>query len=792
MKNIICLLALLGLGATTIFGATYEKPVVENESLWTQVPSALKQARWVWPTPGSWGYDITNSYAAFRKTFNLSDIPEKAVMNITADQSYRLYINGKFVCNGPARGYQRSWPFDQIDVKNYLQKGKNVIAVRVHNVGRHTFSYVFEGRAGLLFALDMGKQGLITSSSNISARRQNGCARDTAPYSVQMGNQEHIDLRRENPEWINVDFDEKGWSSRAEAKNPVYNSMPYYSLEPRQIPMNEYKILPMKTLVAVGEGKSFSDAEKYRNIAELIDKDGEKLQTRIGKNQDFIIVSPNKRGRQSSFLVDFGKVNVGFPIFKVEGAKGGEIIDVFFCEYYTDGFAVYNPYAEGSMRALANRMICKEGNFTSEFFSLQGFRYMLIRVRNNTSEIKITPTLCWAAYPHEDKGVFRVSNPNAQRIWEASKHTQKICSLDAYVDTPHREQAQWWGDARVQAWNSFFISGDSRLLRRGIRNIAMQQVPNGLTYGHAPTFAHSCILPDFSLTWILTLWDYYWQTGSVEPYLTHKNVVDGIISYFENMKDAKTGLVKYDPRYWLFLDWTGIQKSGQPALLNHWYLNALDNLVRLCSENNLDDDAKRYALLASKIRKSIETYLISPDGLAYDGILDNGKPNEKYTVQAQVMSKMNNIAGFDFEKASKLLILPYLNGSLKTHAAPSSYWVVYLFRAMIEAGYSKQVYNFIMRNWAEMGKYGSTFENYNNPHMSRSHAWSAHPAFILPRILSGIEQRSAGWKKVSVKPCLLEDEFEVVYPTPLGNISVSKKRDEDAKIDIPKAIEIVK
>ena len=111
---------------------------------------------------------------------------------------------------------------------------------------------------------------------------------------------------------------------------------------------------------------------------------------------------------------------------------------------------------------------------------------------------------------------------------------------------------------------------------------------------------------------------------------------------------------------------------------------------------------------------------------------------------------------------------------------------------MIEAGYSKQVYNFIMRNWAEMGKYGSTFENYNNPHMSRSHAWSAHPAFILPRILSGIEQRSAGWKKVSVKPCLLEDEFEVVYPTPLGNISVSKKRGEDAKIDIPKAIEIVK
>ena len=80
-----------------------------------------------------------------------------------------------------------------------------------------------------------------------------------------------------------------------------------------------------------------------------------------------------------------------------------------------------------------------------------------------------------------------------------------MCSLDAFVDTPWREQAQWWGDARVQAWNVFHLNGDTQLFRRGIAQIAAQTLPNGLTYGHAPTMAHECILPDFTLIWLITL-----------------------------------------------------------------------------------------------------------------------------------------------------------------------------------------------------------------------------------------------------------------------------------------------
>ena len=320
----------------------------------------------------------------------------------------------------------------------------------------------------------------------------------------------------------------------------------------------------------------------------------------------------------------------------------------------------------------------------------------------------------------------------------------------------------------------------------------MQQVPNGLTYGHAPTFAHSCILPDFSLTWILTLWDYYWQTGSIEPYKTHKKVVDAIISYFENAKDAKTGLVKYDQRYWLFLDHTKIQRQGCPALLNLWYLQAMDKLVRLCNENNLPDDAKHYDAIAQKIRKAIQTHLINKDGLAIDGILSDGKPNKLCSIQSQILANMNNIEGHNFKKAVDEIILPYLRDDKKTHAEPSSFWAVYLFTTMVDNGYAKDVYNFIMKRWAPMGEYGTTFENYDPSKMSHSHAWSAHPAFILPRILGGIKQESAGWKKVSISPTQMEDSYEIIHPTPLGDIKITKIAGKQPTYQLPPKMELVK
>lgn len=71
----------------------------------------------------------------FRKSFNLPKVPDKFVIHISADNRYRLYVNGNPICTGPARGDLHNWHFETIDIASYLKKGKNVIASLVWNMG---------------------------------------------------------------------------------------------------------------------------------------------------------------------------------------------------------------------------------------------------------------------------------------------------------------------------------------------------------------------------------------------------------------------------------------------------------------------------------------------------------------------------------------------------------------------------------------------------------------------------------------------------------------------------------
>lgn len=344
--------------------------------------------------------------------------------------------------------------------------------------------------------------------------------------------------------------------------------------------------------------------------------------------------------------------------------------------------------------------------------------------------------------------------------------------------------------------DTFMLCDDPRLLWRGIRQIAMQTAPNGLTYGHAPTMAHHCILPDYSVIWILTLYDYYWQTGDASIFDKYEKTIDGILSYFDGATNPATGLVSYDPRFWLFLDWTNIQREGDPAVLNLWLLYALDTVSRTCAETGRAEMAAKYSARAAKLRAAIEKNLVDSDGLVRDGILPDGKPNPLKSIQSQVLGRMANLKGFDFEKAKSEILLPFLRGELKTHADPSSYWHVYLYDLMAGEGHGAEVYADILKKWREMADYGTAFENFETRRSanSSSHAWSAHPLFLMPRILGGIRQTAPAWRKVSFNPLFIEDSGSIVWPTPRGKIRFEWRKLPDGsfekKLDLPEGIEL--
>lgn len=73
----------------------------------------------------------------FRKNLQLDNKPGKFIVHVSADNRYRLFVNGVAVCFGPARGDLYNWYFETVDIASYLQKGNNVIAAMVWNMGEH-------------------------------------------------------------------------------------------------------------------------------------------------------------------------------------------------------------------------------------------------------------------------------------------------------------------------------------------------------------------------------------------------------------------------------------------------------------------------------------------------------------------------------------------------------------------------------------------------------------------------------------------------------------------------------
>lgn len=71
---------------------------------------------------------VKNYHVHFRKKFTCRN-KDNIKIRISADDYYKLYINGKFVCQGSASAYYTSYKYNEIDISEYIRDGNNIISV---------------------------------------------------------------------------------------------------------------------------------------------------------------------------------------------------------------------------------------------------------------------------------------------------------------------------------------------------------------------------------------------------------------------------------------------------------------------------------------------------------------------------------------------------------------------------------------------------------------------------------------------------------------------------------------
>jgi len=769
----------------------------------------LRGAKWIWPEAYMY---LQNHYAQFRRDFELAEVPGRAPLFITADKAYRLYVNGTPVCRGPARGFQSHWPFDEVDLAPFLRPGRNWLSVEGYNPGTGSFQYVHQCQAGLLCAARWGGFRIESGDEGWIYRRSPGHNTGTQRYSMQLDYQEDIDLDRDDRSWILSPDRPQGWNPRYAPHAQLYTDIrygrpPWDAVEPRGIPLLREEIVTPERVTARAEGESDPGYRTCANISWNWAREG----GRIGGWQDGSPVAaerrdgwlelklpPTGRGRFRSVTVDVGRMTVGVVGFEADGASGGEILDFQHDQTLRGGEPIFIPEGAACSIALGNRARLRPGANAHEFFHPLGFRHLTVIARDLTRPLSLRLRIRTALYPLAMRGSFESSDGTLNRIYEACRATQQLCSLDAYVDTPWREQAQWWGDARVQARNTFYMDGDTRLLVRGIRQIGGQRTPEGITYGHAPTVAYSCILPDFSLTWILSIYDHWWQTGDLKLFREQWPGIRRVLDYFRcpSARHA-SGLLRHDRRFWLFEDWSDLFKGEVPTFLNLWYLYTLRHLAVLLAEAGRARDAGLWKEEERRMTALVMERLFDRGaGMFLDGLEEDGTPVRRFSVHDQVLALSLGLAPEGEGTMMRERVLPFLRGEALDCAKPSAFWSTYVFEEAAKRGAGGDVLSAIRRGWTPMLSTGTTWEGFEWSETvteSCSHAWTAHPSFHLVNVLAGLSQTERAWRGVRFAPLFADGllHASAVVPSPRGPIEARWERDPAgyrARLVLPKGV----
>lgn len=94
--------------------------------------------------------DMQNLHFYFKKNIYIEN-PQGVKIKITADDYYKLYVNGVFVGQGPAQGYPFNYYWNEYDISDYLNSGENEIFVHCYYQGLINRYYVSgDGRLGMI------------------------------------------------------------------------------------------------------------------------------------------------------------------------------------------------------------------------------------------------------------------------------------------------------------------------------------------------------------------------------------------------------------------------------------------------------------------------------------------------------------------------------------------------------------------------------------------------------------------------------------------------------------------
>lgn len=481
-----------------------------------------EKARWITAAQGE--VDAPNTWIAFRRDVQLDKLPREVVASIAADSKYWLWVNGRMVVfegqlkRGPAPG---EGYYDRVDLRPYLKRGTNQVALLLWYFGKSGFSHLSSGKSGLLFSAP--EIGLVSDSRWMSRIHPaySACGEPVPNWRLSESSI-HFDARKDMADWQTAATDANGFVASSERGKA--GDAPWNSLTERPIPLwKNYGVVKGKVQLLEGQ-------------------ETDTLAVHLPYNMQLT------------------------PVITVEDPTGGHTLGL-----YTDHLKGGSEY---SVRA---EYVTRAGRQTYESLGWMNAEWLYVTVPKGVKVSRVAYRQ--TGYDTQRQGGFHCDDDYFNRYWEKGMRTLYVNMRDSYFDCPERERAQWWGDATLLMGESFY-GYDTRahgIMRKGIRELCAHQKADNTLHSPIPGI-YEDELPGQMLAAVgmKGFWNYFMNTADTA---TLAMAYPHVCRYLSLWKLEEGGLTAERHGAWDWGDW-GDHRDIR-LIYAAWHYIALDAAARM-------------------------------------------------------------------------------------------------------------------------------------------------------------------------------------------------------------------
>ncbi|MCC5830101.1 MAG: hypothetical protein JJU36_11700 [Phycisphaeraceae bacterium] len=718
---------------------------------------------------------------------------ETVRFHVSADERYRLWVDGRPVGRGPERGEPAHWHFESY--QGALEAGPHEILAMVWSWGSSVpFAQMSMSPGFLLAAEEPWLERIATGHAAWEATIVPGIEPGEQKIGWGVGARVRFDARL--LDWSDQGLEALAWRPAARGKQAFSDTnregMEMPLLTPARLPA------PVSAGFDPGRVRHARSIDETGQTHEPIDPtlhdeaEARRWQAMLDHGQPVTI--PARQGR--CVLIDLDNYACVYPAIGVRGGGGAEVrfsmAEALYCQEHPSREKGDRDKIDGRYyRADEDVLIAGDGNrvlFTPWWSSGRYARIVVLAADEPLTIERIS--LEETRYPLERDFGFTCDEPRFEPASRIMFRTLQMCAHETYMDCPYYEQLMYIGDTRLEALVTLISTGDDALVRKAIELFDFSRLPEGFCQSRYPSNRRQ-VIPPFSLWWIGMLHDYAHLRDDAAFVRRHMRGVRAILDAFLACRNGD-GLIEA-PTGWNFMDWVdrphwkhGVPPDGEHGISGpiHWQLIlALEYARQLERYVGEPEPAARWLRCADELTE-----------VAWSCFWDEASGQLCDDQERRFASEHSHsmaILGGRLDVDRQRLVAATLVESKNLDPA-TIYFSHYVLDVLAKLGRMDLIFA-RLESWLTLTERGfRTAPEKPEPSRSDCHAWSAHPLYHFAASIMGIRPEGPGFAGVRIQPQPWKlRKLEASMPHPRGVIRSHLEQVDNhwhARVELPETV----